>query len=205
VHAVNDAAIRDMFEALVIANDTLTVRAGLWRELGLRPGDMVTFIARPDSTVLMRTRNRPSTPPEGTEPTAVERHPELCGARGALIGVIEVESGNVASTFDAVDRMEDYKSIASMQFILLMSIEKPRVRLFSRDENGRWSSRAIAGTEAQIELPTIGAVFGMRDLYFGLETAERRIKFGFLGDRINIPDDFDSPLPDDVLRGFEGR
>jgi prevent-host-death family protein len=38
-----------------------------------------------------------------------------------------------------------------------------------------------------------------------LEGARRPIKFGLLKGRVSISPDFDSPLPDEVLAGFEGR
>jgi len=38
-----------------------------------------------------------------------------------------------------------------------------------------------------------------------LENPKRRIKFGLLEGKVNIAPDFDAPLPDDVLAGFEGR
>lgn len=38
-----------------------------------------------------------------------------------------------------------------------------------------------------------------------LESPKRRIKFGLLKGKLAIPDDFDAPLPADVLAGFEGR
>jgi len=38
-----------------------------------------------------------------------------------------------------------------------------------------------------------------------LESPKRRIKFGLLKGKLTIPDDFDAPLPADVLAGFEGR
>ena len=38
-----------------------------------------------------------------------------------------------------------------------------------------------------------------------LEAAKRRIKFGVLKGKLTVPVDFDAPLPDDVLGGFEGR
>lgn len=34
---------------------------------------------------------------------------------------------------------------------------------------------------------------------------KRRIKFGVLKGRVKISADFDAPLPDSVLAGFEGR
>ena len=33
----------------------------------------------------------------------------------------------------------------------------------------------------------------------------RAIKLGLMKDELTIPDDFDAPLPDDVLTDFEGR
>lgn len=38
-----------------------------------------------------------------------------------------------------------------------------------------------------------------------LEGAKRRIKFGVLKGRVRIAADFDAPLPDAVVAGFEGR
>ena len=37
-----------------------------------------------------------------------------------------------------------------------------------------------------------------------LEVPKRRIKFGLLKGKLTIPADFDAPLPDNVLAGFEG-
>lgn len=38
-----------------------------------------------------------------------------------------------------------------------------------------------------------------------LENPKRRIKFGVLKGKVTIASDFDAPLPDAVLAGFEGR
>ena len=38
-----------------------------------------------------------------------------------------------------------------------------------------------------------------------LEVPKRSIKFGLLKGKVKIAKDFDAPLPDDVLAGFEGR
>lgn len=38
-----------------------------------------------------------------------------------------------------------------------------------------------------------------------LEPAKRRIRFGLLKGKLVVPEDFDAPLPDEVLAGFEGR
>ena len=38
-----------------------------------------------------------------------------------------------------------------------------------------------------------------------LSVPKRRIKFGVLKGKVRIAADFDAPLPEDVLSGFEGR
>lgn len=38
-----------------------------------------------------------------------------------------------------------------------------------------------------------------------LAPAKRQIRFGLLEGKLRIADDFDAPLPNDVLAGFEGR
>ena len=38
-----------------------------------------------------------------------------------------------------------------------------------------------------------------------LEVPKRRIKFGLLKGKVSVAADFDAPLPDEVLAGFEGR
>jgi prevent-host-death family protein len=34
---------------------------------------------------------------------------------------------------------------------------------------------------------------------------KRQVRFGVLKDKLKVAEDFDAPLPDDVLAGFEGR
>ncbi len=38
-----------------------------------------------------------------------------------------------------------------------------------------------------------------------LEPAKRQIRFGLLKGQVRVAADFDAPLPDEVLAGFEGR
>ena len=37
-----------------------------------------------------------------------------------------------------------------------------------------------------------------------LAAPKREIRFGLLQGQLNVPEDFDAPLPDEVLAGFEG-
>jgi hypothetical protein len=36
-------------------------------------------------------------------------------------------------------------------------------------------------------------------------TEPGKVRFGVMREQFVVPDDFDAPLPDDVLRSFEGR
>lgn len=38
-----------------------------------------------------------------------------------------------------------------------------------------------------------------------LDAPKRRIRFGVLKGKLTVPEDFDAPLPVEVLAGFEGR
>jgi prevent-host-death family protein len=38
-----------------------------------------------------------------------------------------------------------------------------------------------------------------------VEAQKAKRQLGFYGDTIKIPDDFDAPLPDEILDAFEGR
>lgn len=38
-----------------------------------------------------------------------------------------------------------------------------------------------------------------------LEPQRRPVKFGLLKGKLHVPKDFDAPLPEEVLSGFEGR
>lgn len=38
-----------------------------------------------------------------------------------------------------------------------------------------------------------------------LAAPARKIRFGVLGGQVKVSEDFDSPLPEEVIAGFEGR
>ena len=38
-----------------------------------------------------------------------------------------------------------------------------------------------------------------------LESPKRQIRFGLLKGKVRVAPDFDAPLPDEVIAGFEGR
>lgn len=82
--------------------------------------------------------------------------------------VIEVASKSTKD-FDEVDKLEEYKSVPSMQYILLVAADSPRVRFFYRDEDKHWESRPIIGMESKIDMPLIGVSILLSDVYYGLK------------------------------------
>lgn len=60
---------------------------------------------------------------------------------------------------------------------------------------------AAAGEDVVIEKDGVPAVRLVRVA----PTAKRQRHFGLLRGKFDIPDDFDAPLPNDVLADFEGR
>ncbi|HRP95061.1 MAG TPA: Uma2 family endonuclease [Rhodocyclaceae bacterium] len=81
--------------------------------------------------------------------------------------VIEAASRSTKD-FDEVDKLEEYKSIRSMQYILLVAADSPRVRFFYRGEHNNWESRPVIGMESRIDMPLIGVSILLNELYYGL-------------------------------------
>jgi Uma2 family endonuclease len=99
------------------------------------------------------------------------RYPDLsvdCGTPNDSIPTLVIEVASKRSKdFESIDKLEDYKSIATMKYVLLVSADRPRVRFFYRNESG-WESRAIMGMESRIEIAEIGSIC-LGDLYHGLK------------------------------------
>ncbi|MFZ4539644.1 Uma2 family endonuclease [Propionivibrio sp.] len=106
------------------------------------------------------------------------RYPDLsvdCGTPGSSDKssdkptlVVEVASKSTQH-FDDVDKLEEYKSVPSMEYILLVAADGPRVRFYYRDEIRVWQSRAIIGMDSRIEMAIIGVSITLGDLYHGLQ------------------------------------
>ncbi len=102
------------------------------------------------------------------------RYPDLsidCGEPGNTaryaaepVLVIEVASKRT-SMFDAVSRLEDYQSVASMRYILLVATEKPHVRIYVRDEQGTWNNQVLISNDSVVDMPLIGLTMTLGELY----------------------------------------
>jgi Uma2 family endonuclease len=81
--------------------------------------------------------------------------------------VIEVLSRSTRS-LDQVGKLEEYKTIDGLDYILLADPERPHVILWFRDAARTWRHRGIEGLDASIELPELELTLRMADLYDGL-------------------------------------
>lgn len=133
--------------------------------------------------VALATRLRGSPCRTGTADTAIRipnrniRFPDAavdCGrfdeaARAATEPtlVAEILSPSTA-LFDRTDKLEEYRSVASLRHILIIDPDQPRLQLHTRDAAGHWSSTQIEGLAALVELPALGIALPIAEVYEGL-------------------------------------
>ena len=110
---------------------------------------------------LGRTRRRPDA---GVE----------CGPRddesfeaGEVRLVAEVLSPSTRE-FNLYGKLDEYKSIASMQHVLLIEPNAPQAILWSRDEGGEWTHRIHEGLGSSIEVASLGLLLRLADIYADL-------------------------------------
>jgi len=80
--------------------------------------------------------------------------------------VIEVLSPSTLS-FDRFRKVEEYKTVGSMQVIVLIDTEAPQVTVHRRTAEV-WSAETVEGIDAAIELQEIDARLQLADLYEGV-------------------------------------
>lgn len=128
-----------------------------------------------------RLRGKPCRPFTGdgsveTLPGRIRR-PDLgvdCGSRDPN-GLRAAEPRLVAEVlspstrdFDAFDKLEEYKAVASLAVILLAEPNAPEIALWRRDADGAWQRRLVAGLDQTIDLPELGVSLALADVYDGI-------------------------------------
>lgn len=82
--------------------------------------------------------------------------------------VVEIFSPTTRS-FDRNDKLEEYKTVESLKYIVLIDPAAPKVRLYSRDSGQQWISTLIKGVESVVEMPQLGLSLSLSELYEGLQ------------------------------------
>lgn len=80
--------------------------------------------------------------------------------------VLEVLSPSTMS-FDRIRKIPEYQTVPTIEYILLVDTESPRIDVWTRGPEG-WTQIQHDGLEARVELPAIGARLLLADVYEGL-------------------------------------
>lgn len=86
--------------------------------------------------------------------------------------VVEVSSPGT-SQIDTTDKLDEYQRHAAIRLILFVDPGLVSVKLYRRDETGVWHAEKYDDPEQEIDLPEIGSVLSVRDIYDTLEPKPR--------------------------------
>lgn len=77
--------------------------------------------------------------------------------------VVEVESPST-SMIEELERLEDYQSVPSVDYVLVVAQARARARLYQREGAG-WAQIDAASLEDMIALPSLGIELPMSEMY----------------------------------------
>jgi Uma2 family endonuclease len=86
--------------------------------------------------------------------------------------LVEVLSPGTAVR-DYNEKLEEYTQIETLQAYVLIAQDTPKVEVFLRHESGKWLYDNVAGLEAEIDVPVLGA-----ELRLSLAQIYRRVQWG---------------------------
>ena len=81
--------------------------------------------------------------------------------------VLEVLSPTTRD-FDSIRKLEEYKTIADLAYILFVEPNEPSVAIWSRSD-GAWGEARVIDLEAKVEMPKLGIDLAMRAIYEDVE------------------------------------
>jgi Uma2 family endonuclease len=102
------------------------------------------------------------------------RHPVL---------IVDVLSPSTAE-YDRTTKFENYQKIPSLRHYLLISQSAWIVEWFRRDEAGQWIYTLLTGPDATLEIPDMGLVLPLRELYEDTDVAPLRVRPGATEDEL---------------------
>jgi Uma2 family endonuclease len=82
--------------------------------------------------------------------------------------VVEVLSPSTRD-IDSLQKLEEYKSVATLRHILFVEPNSPFVSSWSREPGGAWTEQRIKDLADSLELPGIGVSLAMSAIYDGVE------------------------------------
>ncbi len=85
--------------------------------------------------------------------------------------VVEILSPSTMR-YDRFQKLEEYKTHPAIRVILLVDTESPQITVWRR-AGGSWDRSEVAGLDAVIDLPEVGARLALVELYEGVEFEQR--------------------------------
>ena len=70
--------------------------------------------------------------------------------------------------FDAFEKLGEYRTVESLDHILLIEPNAAEIMLWSRDEARAWRQARVAGLDAALALPGLGITLALSDIYDGV-------------------------------------
>ena len=67
--------------------------------------------------------------------------------------------------FDQARKLEEYKSVPSLLYIVLVDPDSPALIVFARQPDGGWNSRTIEGLEAEADFSALGITLPLTGIY----------------------------------------
>jgi Uma2 family endonuclease len=127
----------------------------------LRGGPCRGFTADTAVRTMKGTRRRPDA---GVE--CGERDDESFEA-GEVRLVVEVLSPSTRD-LDTIEKLDEYKAIGSIDYILVIEPNAPKAILWSRMTDRSWTHGKIEGLERSVEMKSLGLVLNMKEIDSGL-------------------------------------
>jgi Uma2 family endonuclease len=78
--------------------------------------------------------------------------------------LVEVLSDSTEA-YDRGTKFEQYRQIPTLQEYLLVSQKAPRIEQFKRQANGEWLLKIAAGLDQSLELPSLGIVISLAEVF----------------------------------------
>ena len=141
---------------------------------GLRPGVRQRGCRYVDENVRLEVREKGfyTYPDVMVSCDPVDRRESYTWRQPMLI--VEILSPST-SDYDRTTKFENYQKMPSLRHYLLLSQAAWIVEWFRRDEAGQWIYTLLTGPDSILEIPDLGLVLPLRELYEDTDVAPLRV------------------------------
>jgi Uma2 family endonuclease len=86
--------------------------------------------------------------------------------------LIEVLS-RTTRAMDVTSKLQEYQELETLDYVLLVDTDEPRVQVYSRKPDRTWTSIVIEGQDSVVRLEKLSLTLSVSEIYFGLEFRPR--------------------------------